>query len=69
MIHIFNHYVSWRVLALAVVEGTVLLIAVQIGIALQFPESLAATSALGAAVPAQAATFALGMMAMTLLTS
>jgi sugar transferase (PEP-CTERM system associated) len=62
MIHIFNHYVSWRVLALAVVEGAVLLIAVQIGIALQFAESRAAMSALGAEVPAQAAAFALGMM-------
>ena len=63
MIHIFSHYVSWRVLALAVVEATVLLIAVQIGIALQFAESRAAMSALGGEVPAQAAAFALGMMA------
>jgi sugar transferase (PEP-CTERM system associated) len=63
VLHIFNHYVSWRVLVLALVEGTVLLIAVQIGIALQFAESRAAMSELGAEVPAQAAAFALGMMA------
>jgi len=63
MIHIFSHYVSWRVLALVVVEATVLLIAVQIGIALQFAESRAAMSALGGEVPAQAAAFALGMLA------
>jgi hypothetical protein len=58
VLHIFNHYVSWRVLVLALVEGTVLLIAVQIGIALQFAESRAAMSELGAEVPAQAAAFA-----------
>jgi len=63
MIHIFSHYVSWRVLALAAVEATVLLIAVQIGIALQFAESRAAMSAFGGDVPAQAAAFALGMLA------
>ena len=63
MIHIFSHYVSWRVLALAVVEATVLLIAVQIGIALQFAGSRAAMSALGGEVPAQVAAFALGMLA------
>jgi len=63
MIHIFSHYVSWRVLALVVVEATVLLIAVQIGIALQFAESRAAMSTLGGEVPAQAAAFALGMLA------
>jgi sugar transferase (PEP-CTERM system associated) len=62
MIHIFSHYVSWRLLVLAVVEAAVLLIAVQIGISLQFAESRAAISALGAEVPAQAAAFALGMM-------
>jgi len=63
MIHIFSHYVSWRVLALVVVEATVLLIAVQIGIALQFAESRAAMSTLGGEVPAQVAAFALGMLA------
>jgi sugar transferase (PEP-CTERM system associated) len=63
VLHIFNHYVPSRVLVLAVVEGAVLLIAVQIGIALQFAESRAAMSELGAEVPAQAAAFALGMMA------
>jgi sugar transferase (PEP-CTERM system associated) len=51
------------VLALVVVEATVLLIAVQIGIALQFAESRAAMSTLGGEVPAQAAAFALGMLA------
>jgi sugar transferase (PEP-CTERM system associated) len=64
MIHIFSHYVSWRVLALAAVEATILLIAVQIGIALQFPESRAAMSVLQGEVPAQAAAFALGMLAL-----
>ena len=62
MVHIFSHYVSWRVLVLAVLEAAVLLLAIHVGISLHFAESKAAMSEVGATVPTQAAAFALGMM-------
>lgn len=62
MIHIFNHYVSWRVLALAFVEVTILLIAVLIGIALNYSEYRTAIAAVGESIPAHATAFALGMV-------
>ena len=62
MIHIFSHYVPGRLLLLAVLEAAVLLIAVQVGISLQFAEYRAGIPGTGTAVPLQAAAFALGMM-------
>jgi sugar transferase (PEP-CTERM system associated) len=62
MIHIFSHYVPWRLLVLAVLEAAILLIAVQVGISLQFADYRAGFAGAGAALPVQAAAFALGMM-------
>jgi sugar transferase (PEP-CTERM system associated) len=62
MIHIFNHYVPGRSLVLAALEAAVLLIAAQVGIAVEFAEYRSAFSGTGGAVLTQAAVFALVMM-------
>jgi sugar transferase (PEP-CTERM system associated) len=62
VIHIFSHYVPGRSLILAMLEAAVSLVAAQIGISLHIADSGAAISSLGATAPAQAATFAAGMM-------
>src|SRR5688572_24380184 len=62
MIHIFNHYVPGRLIALAVLEALVLLIAAYVGISLHTSGSGAAIAGTGTAVPSQALAFAVGMM-------
>jgi sugar transferase (PEP-CTERM system associated) len=62
MIHIFNHYVPGRLIALAVLEALVLLIAAYVGISLHTTGSGAAIAGTGTAVPSQALAFAVGMM-------
>ena len=62
MIPLFRHYVPRRVIALAVVETVVLLIAAYIGIILQ-PAGIGMTNSVAAeAIPTQVAAFALGML-------
>jgi sugar transferase (PEP-CTERM system associated) len=62
MIHIFSHYVHGRLIALAVIEALVLLIAAYVGISLHIVGSGAAFSSAGAPVPPQAIAFAMCMM-------
>jgi len=62
MIHIFNHYVPGRLIALAVLEALILLAAAYVGISLHDSGSAAVTAAAGAAIPSQALAFAVGMM-------
>lgn len=62
MIHVFNHYVPGRLVALAVLESLVLLLAAYVGISLHATGSGAAIAGAGTAVPSQALVFAVGMM-------
>jgi sugar transferase (PEP-CTERM system associated) len=62
MINLFSHYIPGRSLALAAMEVAVLLIAVQVGISLEFADSRAAILGSGGAVLSQAFAFALGMI-------
>lgn len=62
MIHLFNHYVPGRLIALAALEALVLLIAAYVGISLDVAGSGAAISGAAEAVPSQAGVFALGMI-------
>jgi sugar transferase (PEP-CTERM system associated) len=62
MINIFNHYVPGRLIALAVLEALILLVAAYVGISLHLSGSAAVTAAAGAAIPSQALAFAVGMM-------
>jgi sugar transferase (PEP-CTERM system associated) len=61
MIHIFNHYVPGRLIALAALEALVLLIAAYVGISLH-TSGTGATISSETAVPSQALAFAVGMM-------
>jgi len=62
MIALFRHYVPQRLIALALVETLVLLIAAYIGISLQPAATGAEISAATQAIPTQAAAFALVML-------
>jgi len=62
MIHIFTHYVPGRLIALAVLDVLVLLIAAYIGLALHVTGSGLAGPVATIAVPSHAGAFALGMM-------
>jgi sugar transferase (PEP-CTERM system associated) len=61
MIHIFNHYVPGRLIALAALEALVLLIAAYVGISLH-TSGTGATISSGTAVPSEALAFTVGMM-------
>jgi sugar transferase (PEP-CTERM system associated) len=63
MIHLFRHYVPWRLFVLATVETLVLLMAAYIGISLNHAGAGTAISGAAEAVPSQAVAFALGMIA------
>src|SRR5688500_712336 len=60
MINLFSHYIPARSLVLAAMEATVLLIAAQIGISLEFAGSRAVVAGSGAALVSQAFAFAIG---------
>jgi sugar transferase (PEP-CTERM system associated) len=62
MIHIFNHYVPGRLIALAALEAVVLLIAAYVGISMHVSGSGIAVAGTAPAVPSQAFAFAVGMM-------
>ena len=62
MIQLFSHYVPGRLVALAVLEALVLLMAVYVGISLDLAGSGTAISEAAGAAPSQAGAFALGMM-------
>jgi sugar transferase (PEP-CTERM system associated) len=62
MIHIFNHYVPWRLVLLVGLEAVVLLLAVQVGVSLQIAGLQSTISPDGLAAPGEAAAFTLGMM-------
>ncbi len=62
MIHVFNHYLPWRLVVLAGLEAVVLLIAVQVGVSLQIAELQSTISAGEAAAPSEVAAFTIGMM-------
>src|SRR5688572_19672712 len=59
MINLFSHYIPARALVLAAMEATVLLIAAQIGISLEFAGSRVAVAG-GGVMLSQASAFALG---------
>ena len=62
MIHLFNHYVPWRLLILIGLEAMVLLVAVQVGVSLQIAGLQSTISIDEVAAPTEAAAFTLGMM-------
>ena len=62
MIQLFNHYVSGRLVVLAISEALVLLMAAYVGISMDAAGSAMPISGLAFAVPSQAGAFALGMV-------
>jgi sugar transferase (PEP-CTERM system associated) len=62
MIHIFNHYVPWRLVLLVCLEAVVLLLAVQFGVSLQISELQSTISPVDIPAPGEAAAFTVGMM-------
>ena len=62
MIHIFNHYLPWRLAVLVGLEAIVLLVAAHVGVSLQIAELQSTISAGDAVEPSEAAAFTLGMV-------
>ena len=62
MIHIFTHYVPRRLIALAVLDALVLLIAAYVGLSLNLAGPGLGVLGATVTVPSQAGAFALGMM-------
>jgi sugar transferase (PEP-CTERM system associated) len=62
MIQVFSHYVPGRIIALAILEALIVLIAACIGLSLHMTGSAGAVSSTGLMVPLQAVVFAIGIV-------
>ena len=62
MVQIFSHYVPGRLIMLAMLEASILLIAACVGLSLHLTGAADAFSGTGAIVPLQAVVFAMGMI-------